>query len=250
VRRNGKEEFETRIGAAREFFDYWIEREAASTDLSSLSAKMELARGLAETVSHVRDTMMQGEIVRKVTARLGVSAPEFESLLRRETREWTPRLETSRAAVAPAPRHDMAMLCLLALRDETAAAFLQQQNWRETLAQTPNAGLLEKILASAPRPEDPASLNAFMVTLTPAEESLVSAWLMQKLPPDPGTLVEGWWRGLQHAAVRRQLEAAESRMRATVLSTGEVVNLQKQILDLTEQLHDLSQFSPAPSPES
>ncbi|MEY2541113.1 MAG: hypothetical protein QOI22_715, partial [Verrucomicrobiota bacterium] len=50
--------------------------------------------------------------------------------------------------------------------------------------------------------------------------------------------------------VRRQLAVAQSRMKAGQISTGEVVNLQKQILDLTDQLRDLSQFSPAPSSET
>jgi hypothetical protein len=136
------------------------------------------------------------------------------------------------------------------LRDETAAAFLKQQNWQETLAETPNTELLGRILASDVRPADPASLNAFMVTLEPAEESLVSSWLMQKVPANAATLAEEWWRGLRQAVVRRQLAVAQSRMKAAQLSTGEVVNLQKQILDLTDQLHDLSQFSPAPSSET
>src|SRR6202011_953257 len=51
VRKNGKDDFQTRISAARDFFDYWIDREAAATNLESLGAKMELARQLAETVS-------------------------------------------------------------------------------------------------------------------------------------------------------------------------------------------------------
>jgi hypothetical protein len=95
------------------------------------------------------------------------------------------------------------------------------------------------------RPNDAASLNAFMATLTPAQESLVSSWLLQKIPSNAATVVEDWWRGLRQAALRRQLEVAESRMNLPQLSTGEVVNLQKQILDLREQLHELSQFSSA-----
>jgi hypothetical protein len=59
--------------------------------------------------------------------------------------------------------------------------------------------------------------------------------------------VQEWWNGLRKVALRRQLDVAESRMKLPQLSTGEVVNLQKQILDLREQLHELSQFSPAPS---
>ena len=62
------------IAAARDFFDYWIEREVRGIDLGSLGAKMQVARILAETVSHVRDPMMRGEMVSKVSARLGVAA--------------------------------------------------------------------------------------------------------------------------------------------------------------------------------
>jgi hypothetical protein len=35
-------------------------------------------------------------------------------------------------------------------------------------------------------------------------------------------------------------------MKLPQLSGGEVTNLQKQILDLRDQLHELSAFSPAP----
>src|SRR6266513_680322 len=47
VRREGKEEFEKRIGAARDFFDYWIDHEIAAVDLHSLGAKVQVARRLA-----------------------------------------------------------------------------------------------------------------------------------------------------------------------------------------------------------
>jgi DNA primase len=174
VRKNGREEFETRVSGARNFFDYWIERETAATDLNSLGKKMELVRGLAETVSHVRDPLMRGEIVRKVTSRLGVSTAEFEHLLSAPARPGTAPVTNPPPAPAMAvPRHDIAMLCLLALRDESAATFLKEQDWRGTLAETPNTELLAKVLESDVRPADSASLNAFMVTLSPAEESLL-----------------------------------------------------------------------------
>lgn len=250
IRREGKEKFEKRIAAARDFFDYWIEREVRETDLSSLGAKMQVARTLAETVSHVRDPMMRGEIVSKVSARLGVPVSEFENAVAKQTRAPMPGFSQERrrqVAAAPAvmPPHDIAMLCLLALRDSDARNFLLEQNWREALSQTPNAELLIRILESNLRPEDPATLNSFMATLAAAEESVVSGWLLQKLPAKPRSLAESWWMGLRQAAIRRELEAAESRMRLPKLSTGEIVNLQKQILDLRGQLHELAQFSSA-----
>jgi len=242
VRREGKEAFESRVGGARDFFDYWIERAAAGVDLTSLGAKMQLARSLADTVSRVHDSLMRGEVVSKVSARLGVSAQDFQVLLPKQSRSSGIRGDESHSGkTAPVPRHDVAMLCLLALRDEEARDFLREQNWREILAQVPDAEILVRILESNLRPSEPASLNAFMATLSSPEEGLVSSWLLQKVPPNAGTMVGKWWLGICQAVLRRQLDVAKNRIRLPQLSTGDVVNLQKQILDLQEQLHDLSQ---------
>jgi DNA primase len=245
VRREGREAFESRIVGAREFFDYWIERSVANLDLSSLAAKMQLARMLAETTSRVHDPLMRGEVVNKVSARLGVSANDFQALLPKQRRQSTAADESRASEIRPAPRHDVAMLCLLALRDEEARNFLQSENWREVLAQVSDAEILVRILESDLRPGDPASLNAFMASLSPLEERLVSAWLLQRMPQNAGPMVKQWWLGIRQGILRRQLEAAESRIRLPRHSVGDVLNLQKQILDLKEQLRELSELSPA-----
>ena len=244
IRHRGKDEFEKRVAAASDFFDSWIEHEVASTDLDSLSAKMQLARKLAETVARVQDPLMRGEVASKVTARLGVPRTDFERLLTKPRRP-SPDDDSPSAAVTPAPRHEVAMLCLLALRHEEAREFLRTQGWREMLAQTPDAEMLARILAAELRPDDPASINAFMAGLSTGDEALVSSWLLQKMPPNALEVAKGWWNGLRQAALRRQLQIAEGRMKLPRLTTGEAVNLQKQILDLTEQLRELSEFSSA-----
>jgi DNA primase len=247
VRREGKDNFERRIASARDFFDYWIERETANVDLASFGSKIQLARRLAETISRVRDPLMRGEVMSKVSARLGVAAPDFQALVsqqrsaeRYSSREHPPDTDSA-SAMAPAPRHDVAMLCILALRDETARDFLRQQSWREILAHVPDAELLVRILESDLRPDDSASLNAFMVTLSPADERLVSSWLLQKMPANAGAMVEKWWLGIRQSVLRRQLSVATNQIKLPELSIGDIINLQKQILDLQEQLHELSQ---------
>jgi DNA primase len=245
VQREGREAFENRIATAREFFDYWIERSVANVDLNSLGAKMQLARALAETVARVRDPLMRAEVVNKVSARLGVSANDFRALLPKQRRESISSDHLRAREVASAPRHDVAMLCLLALRDEEARNFLQSENWREVLAHVSEAELLVRILEADLRPGDPASLNVFMATLSPEEERLVSGWILQRMPPSPGEMVKQWWLGIRQGIVRRQLEGAESRIRLPQQSPGDILNLQKQILDLREQLRELSQLSPA-----
>jgi DNA primase len=248
VRKKGKEDFEKRVAEARDFFDYWIDKEVSSADITSMGAKIDIVRRLGQTIARVHDPLMRGEVVSKASARLGVSRADFEKAIPKPPTSFQSR-ERFRpdGARPPAPPHDVAMLCLLALRDEDARNFLREQNWREILAQTPNAELLGKILESDLRPDDGASLNAFMAQLDASNEALVSGWALQKLPGDPRRVAQEWWRGLRRAAVRRQLEAAESRMRLPQLSGGEITNLQKQILDLREQLHELSAVSPAPN---
>jgi len=240
VRREGKEEFEKRIGAARDFFDYWIDHEIAAVDLHSLGAKVQVARRLAEIISRVHDPLLRGEAINKASARLAVPAVDFETLLPKQSR-WaeTPRESPPAEASSPGPRHEIAMLCLLALRDEAARNFLQVQNWREVLEQVPDAEILIRILESDLHPEDAASLNAFMATLAAAEERLVSSWLLQRVPAAAGAMVEEWWLGIRHRVLRRQLDVAKERIKVAKLSTGDIVNLQKQILDLQDQLHEL-----------
>jgi DNA primase len=237
VRREGKTAFEKRIAYARDFFDYWIERETADVDLNSLSAKMEVARTLAETVSHVHDLVMRGEVISKISARLAVSASAFAALVPKQVRKGPSEVTTERRQQL-VPPNDIALLCILALRSEEAHEFLRAQSWREVLSQLPSTYFLERILESDVRPNDSASLSAFLASLEPEEEDIISGWLHLKTPPNSVAVP---WLRLRQAALRRQLDIARDRLRLPELSIGDVINLQKQILDLQEQLHELSQ---------
>jgi DNA primase len=242
VRRDGKEQFEKRVANARDFFDYWIEREIATVDLTSMSAKIQAARNLAATVSRVHDPVLRGEVLNKASARLGVAPADFESLLAKHARAPGGSVNSSaiETRAVASPPHDIAMLCLLALRDVDARNFLRAQRWREILEQVPDTDILIRILESDLEPDDTASLNAFMSTLSPEEERFISSWLMQKMPTAAETVVEKWWQGTCQNVVRRRLETAKNRIKVPGLSAGEVLNLQKQILDLQEQLHEFS----------
>jgi DNA primase len=186
---------------------------------------------------------MRHEVINKVSARLGVARDDFANLLPKFQRDRSPN-ETPRAP-APAPPHEIALLCLLALRDDAARDFFLEQDWREVVAETPNATLLGKILAAAFRPDDSASLNLFLSSLPAEEESLVSGWLLQKMPPNAEKVAREWWQGLRQPALRRRLRAAESRLKLPHLTAGEVVALQKQVVDLRGQLDDFSRLVPS-----
>jgi DNA primase len=240
VRRDGKKPFDERIAKARDFFDYWIEREIASSDLTSMGAKIQAARNLSATVARVQNPVLRAEVVNRVSARLGVAPSDFQAFLAKHARIPRASVNSTKSEIraATTPPHDIAMLCRLALRDAGARNFLRAQKWREILEQVPDTEILIRILESELEPDDTASLNAFMATLSPEEERLISSWLMQKMPAATETVVEKWWQGICRSAVHRRLEAAKSQLKIAGLSAGEVLNLQKQILDLQEQLHD------------
>src|SRR5438067_7288531 len=136
VRREGKEVFEKCIAGARDFFDYLIERETANVDLTSLGAKMQVARTLAETVSYVHNPMMRGEIISKISARLAVSVSEFAALVPKKIRKASSGVTTVRLERV-VPRHDIAPLCTLALSSEEAHQYLRYRNWREVFLPFP-----------------------------------------------------------------------------------------------------------------
>ncbi len=243
LRKEGAEKFGARVTAARDFFDFWIQERTASADLTNLNSKLQVARELAETAARVHDPLMRNEVINKIAARLGVGATDFASLLPKP--QPARALQTVSRIVAPAPRHEIAMLCLLALRDPAARDYLLAQDWPEVVKEAPGTEMLARILEANLRPDNPASLNLFMSTLSAEEESLVSAWLLKKVPPNADKVARDWWQGLRQPALRRRLQAAQSRMKLPGLSAGEVVTLQKQVVDLREQLDDPSRLSPS-----
>jgi DNA primase len=242
VQEEGADAFRERITSAPDFFDYWIDRASRETDFSSLTARMDLAASLASTVSEIHDPMFRGQVEHKVASRLSIPVTEFKVLVKKPSLARAP---TASEQVDVVRGHDIAVISMLVLRDQPSRNFLFEQNWREVLEQTPGADLLIRLLESELRPNDAASLNAFMSKLSAEDESLVSAWLMLKMPGNAVEVTESWWSGLRRAALRRQLAVAEGRIKIPGLSTGDIINLQKQILDLQEQLRELPKLSSA-----
>src|SRR6266404_7717287 len=94
-----------------------------------MGPKNQAARNLAATVSRVRNPVLRGAVVNKASARLGVAPADFESLLAKHARVPGGSVSSSTTEIraAASPRHDIVMLCLLALRDVDARNFLQAQ---------------------------------------------------------------------------------------------------------------------------
>ena len=208
---------------------------------------MQVARSLAGTVSQVHDPID----ARRNREQSERAAWRFrlwilQALVPKPKRAIAPCIRIRQTADCSGDRGTtLPMLCLLALRDEEARDFLRGQNWREVLAQMPGAELLVRILESdlrrTIRPRSTRSWRRFRRR----RKRLVSAWLLQKMPAKALSDGEKWWMGIAAGSLATAAGGGRKPNEAAQLSTGEVVNLQKQILDLREQLHELSKLSPA-----
>jgi DNA primase len=239
VRREGREAFEKRIAAARDFFDYWIDREVTGVDLASVGAKMQLARRTADLISRIGNDAMRNEVIYKAAARFDLPAADLKNLVPKLSARSAEYAQRDMESVASSQK--IKQLCVLALRDSEVRNFLSVQRWREILAKTPGTELLCRILSADVRPEDPATIAWFLASLEPEEEALVSNWISPKriAYTDRG-LAYQWWQSLTAEPLERELEALKNKMKLPNLSAGDIVNLQKQILDLQQQLHDFS----------
>jgi DNA primase len=258
LRRQGKAEFEKRINNARDFFDYWIEREAAATDLNSIGERTQLARRLAEIITRVPNSVIRAAAVNRASARLGLTPRDMEFLITK------PNVAIHRTAsvtdvfgqkIAPPSTDAVSILSRYALRDPDVFEFLKMQNWREVLSRTANTEMLIRMLESELRPDNPESVSAFMARLDADEEALVSSWLreqfkdnggvVQSVAPNSFKVAVDCWREIQEAAIRRQMQIVEGRMKIPRLSAGELTNLQKEVVDLKRQLDEFSALSSA-----
>ena len=134
----------------------------------------------------------------------------------------------------------MRLLCLVAIRDETARAWLLEEPWSEVLADEPNADLLKKILAADLNVNNPASVQTFLTSLDVAEEAAVSGLLEEKPPANPLAIANDAWRELECRRLRRRIDSRQARLRTPGLDLDEVLKLQKEVLDLKTHLSNIS----------
>jgi DNA primase len=254
IRHQGAAAFQERIAAARDFFDFQIERLASLFDINTPRGKAQYVQRMAESVSLITDHVLQEAVIGKVTARLGLAPADFRPLLKR--RPQGPRRlgadltgPGQRENDAPAelperfekPPNAVALLLKLSLEHEEARAWLLQQPWRERLPHIGGADLLLRALEAEVAPPDVASVNAFMAGLPGEAEAFISGLLQEKAFPQPMAVVRDGWRGLEKGLLKERRIALESRMRLPELSIAEQTELQKEILDLQQRLQDIAQ---------
>jgi DNA primase len=247
IRGRGAEAFRGQIAAAKDYFDFVLDRETARPEFTTPRGRVAAARKLAAQVSLLSDPVLRGTIVNKAAMRLEIAPAEFVRLLVSAPVEAAPTTAETSATPPLVLDPTIQLLCTVALRDETARAWLLEEHWTEVLESEPGAELLAKILAADLAADDPVTINAFLATLGAGEEAALAGLLAEKPPQNALAIAHDAWRELERRRIRRRIEICQARLRQPGLRDEEVARWQKEVFDLQSHLSNLARlFSPPP----
>lgn len=243
IRHQGLTQFLEKIAAAKDYFDFQLDRLSISPDFSTPRGKQKAAKKMAESLGLVSDAVLREAVMGKVSARLEISVAELARLL---TLRKSKPLDDDHAPQSQQPARltldpTIRLLAILALHDQSARDWILAESWQKTFANDPEASLLVRILSADIRPENPVSIHAFLATLNEEEESATSGLLAVGVPEHPLTMAHDCWRDLERKRLHRQMEAIKSRLRLPGVQQKDIVDLQKEVLDLHYRLIDISQ---------
>ena len=258
IRTQGVEAFQARIAAAKDFFDFQIERLSKTFDLDTPRGKAQFSRKMAESVALLTDNVLREAVVGKVSARLGLSPQDFRALLRKKPayrlRPATGQADLRAGSEEPEaadpdappdfepPSREIAALLKVALQDEEARRWLLAQPWEEVLHQIAGGELLGRVLMADFPIDDSAGLGAFLATLPPGEETFLTGLVMERPFPQGLAVARGYWGGVESKILTERRVALEVQQNLPGKSAEEVVRLQKEVLDLHLRLKEIARL--------
>ena len=247
IRKGGVQAFRDRVAKAQDFFQFQIERQRRMPEFATPRGKILASRKLAEFIGVIPEIVARELVLNNSALLLQVSPQELKTLVEKMLTQQRPALgeenaEPQRAEVVTLdPTKEW--LALLALRSPAARMWLQAQGCDRVLNDDqPDTILLVKILDADFRADEPSSVNAWLSTLDPGEESALSAVLAREVPLEARVVAEDCWHELERRVFLRKRQAVEAQLRAPGLAMEDMGRLHGQVLDLQRQLAAL----PAP----
>ncbi len=246
IRNRGGEAFAAITSGSKDFFDFQLDRLAHREDFATPRGKVGAAKKLAEFISLIPEAVAKETILHNAATRLEVGIEQLRALLDKAP---APRAEQAEAPPQVRPKIELdrtqEWLVVVALRNEESREWLKTQEWERLLDDgTPGSALLATVLRGNFRPDEPASLNAYLATLEPEEELTLSNVMEVKVPKEALVVAEDCWTEMIRRDLQRRKQILEARKRNPNCTLEEHKELHLQTLELFRQLAAL----PPPRP--
>lgn len=257
IQSQGADSFRALIENAQEYFSVKLEHELSNRDLTTVRERANVARELASLIAHVGDKMTKDVLINQVATRLDLGSEELRSAVvqaekqhkrskayeqRREAREH-PEANKEASIVATPIHSSIAYLCHLALTSNAAQAWLGEQleTLDDPLDSIPGGSILRKILGQSPDPNNPSSVNTFLLSLPEQDQHALRATMSLDNPEDPVHAAEETTAMLVSTHFQKREAALRAKLREPNLPAEQTFSLMNEVQELQTILRNLQQ---------
>lgn len=241
IRKNGADAFRSLVDSAPDYFEFALDEAAAAGKLENASSKAALIRKLAGFASSLPDAVARESLAARLGPRLTLSPQAFLEAIPDQPATAAEPEEVVEDEIAPAEEPDQTIRLLLhaALVNAETRQWLAGQD-ATVLAGRPGLALLQKCLGATFDPSDPAATQAFLAAQPPEAQSVLAALLMGRPPADPGAIARDTLRSLRRQQLETRRAALNARLRQTGLPPAEVGRLQAEVVDIMQEIGQIS----------
>lgn len=130
------------------------------------------------------------------------------------------------------------LLCRALLTDPETRSAITAEAPPAFLEDLTETELLTRVWRAPVDPSRPSSVNAFIGTLSPPEQETISRLLTEESARTTPDLARECVRALRRQSIQNQISVTKAQLGTPGLTTDSIAGLNKQLLDLREQLHD------------
>jgi DNA primase len=241
IRKNGADAFRALIENAPDYFEFALDEAASAGKLDNASSKAALIRKLAGFASSLPDAVARESLAARLGPRLALSPQAFLDAIpdKPATAAEPEDLADDEPGPAGEPDQTIRLLLHAALVSAETRQWLAGQD-TAVLAGRPGLPLLQKCLGATFDPADPAATQAFLAAQSPEAQSTLAALLIGRPPADPGAIARDTLRSLRRQQLETRRAALTARLRQTGLPPAEVGRLQAEVVDIMEEIRQIS----------
>jgi DNA primase len=256
IRGKGVEEFRSRLGLRKDFFDHTIDRALGETESRGGTfgprEKTAVARRLGGFLALLPEAALRETTSAHVAARLGLSKEALQEAARMNPVQLPEESERTESQPRPAsvPKRVSAsteLICRLGLISSQVREWISTQKDPAPEDLDPELALLGILLPPLSELRDP-SPSSILALIPPDYQSLVSGWELEKLPANPLEAVRDAFRNLRVIDLKKRQQEATVRLASPGLTSEKMIAIQKEILDIQTLIHDLSAPATSVSP--
>lgn len=243
IREQGVEAFEKRLSAAKDFFDYTMDRAMAeSPEGFGPREKATVARRLGGYLALLPEAALQETTTAHVASRLGLSIEALQESGKKNPVTLSEETDPMPASLKPTIMELSAstqLICRLAIHSHEVREYLRTLSSPSPEELDPELLFLREIIQPLHGIQDSSLTSSFSLLPLPIQ-TLVSGWDMEKKPTNPLAAVQKAIRELRLRDLKKRESSIKLELNKQGLPLERILAINKELLDLRAKIDELS----------